>query len=397
MKTTMRFPLLARGWPKRANHEKDVLLSVPYEADVPEVSASEAPVVFHAAVGDGRFEVVRHGEALYRLFNSPRAQFVERSKRDGEHSRVWVSGLGNAFERQANLMAPDYPVYGPEHLRPPVSPLGRPIHAHLSLLLYLRDFDTLHEEKVWPQQFARPPYRNDLTVEDYGPRFPDLDPLSVLDHAPLFARQAKRLLLRDGVMWVETPPPCYVVELARDDSRDRVEVRYGFAPTVIDAEVARLHLPLTDREGMREFAKSLGRAAGRGDIPVYEPAARACADDGLLEFDARKLEVDRLAYVLAADVAKVLRRRPGDAAKLDGSWVSDVARGYDGVREACPLLDLWPDMSESVDGIGRAWKALARPKGLMEIHRHRYRLADLMIGRASELAAGAPIALSDVA
>ncbi len=301
MHVTVRLPLVFDARLVRHSGTKTIAIHRSLSRDVPEISSSEAPIVFEAMVDMIRHDVTSSAEHPLIL---PRGS-KELSLR--EHN-------GRLFRKLRPASGEDGVDIDPFPFHPHLSPIGKPIrmhheHRHFALSRGLT-------YKTWPPFNTYDDVRNATTFESIANFIKDLDEESFLNCQRMQDRRLDGLLCVDGDIWMETSPPCIMVNVSTShyaDNPQDVWIKTAFLPEWHDRRITTRYFPLHDGNGANAYVEELRSMFTRAprfnvtDLRSYNepPLSAAMEFDADAEFRHRYLVGLALNYGVCLNVMKM--------------------------------------------------------------------------------------------
>lgn len=381
MMTTVRYPIAFKALPQRCAGVKTVYCTFPHQCDVPEIGMSETTAVAEFGT-DTRHALLEYGDRLYRKMGNPEqvvrqmdTAFENPNRRDDP----WVF----AFEGGQRTDDP-----------PPSRPLDNLVAFRTYVEAGVKGVD---QDGIWPYQpTGRGRYREEFHYEQLERRLVEIDGASFTKAREEHVREGERLLVVDGVYWIETPPPVIMVSLEGTRTTERASLQLVHLPDWIDRDLSRQYFPLTRHEEALEWAMKLNHLRSHGHDPLEDYSREmevSSTDHPLLDFDHAGHSVRRTAFVLASDAARWLDT-DGAANVKAGQKAVDTAYRVRDMAVACGTdMSDRPDVADMVPDIVKAWKATARKPGWAVIPTNRLNLGNAICERAEEMAADMPISV----
>jgi hypothetical protein len=351
--------------------------------DVPEISAREARLVLSI----NRESVIEFGGRLFRYKGSVRGHITRDflntafPARSGEVPRHIRTGSETS-----------YPAWNADFA-------GRPLANHVYQRLHAELGAKPREGTLYPSVSDNvltkgPRSRNACLFERYEKY------LSEIDHAAFDAgvgearREAGKLLLVSGDLWVETPPPVISVDFS-GGVQSAVGLRLAYLPDWLDPNLGRQYFPLDADGEAVEYARSVRDLAH--DEAIYRRALnfkdnlRGDTGCDLLTFDYLSYSQQRTAMLIGTDLARCLDADPAKAAAAYPGSAAAALEARDLASACGTSWREWPDVDGLVEDVITGWLAAGRPRGVAAIPGKRHSVGSLIGRRAMNLAANTPI------
>lgn len=303
MQVTVKLPMVFDARLVRHQGTKTVAIHRSLSRDVPEISSSEAPVVFEAQIDIIRHEVTSSAEHPLTLPSGSR----EFSLREYD---------GRLFRklRPAALSGEDAVDSDPFPFHPHLSPIGKPIRLHYENRHFALARGLTY--KTWPPFNTYDDARNETSFESITNLIKDLDEESFLDCQRMQERRLDGLLCIDGDIWMETSTPCIMVNVSTShyaDNPQDVWIKTAFLPEWHDRRITTRYFPLHDTDGTNAYVEELRTMFTRAprfnvtDLRSYSesPASSAMDFDAEDEFRHRYLVGLALNYGVCLNVMKM--------------------------------------------------------------------------------------------
>ena len=396
MRFDIRFPVLARAKPSTGKKgDKFFYGSHVHSAEVPEVSTSDTDMVlgpvalYSDAAGRKVFPHLRTFEGrVYRPIGNANGLFDTAFDTDRQGEFVLSSPLRGGMSR---------------------NPLAYPVSSRCAWFIEMHGMSTARNYKLWPESgFAgmEKVDRNERSLENSDLKEINGDDIAAFMR--MYEAQAERLLMVDGMCWMETTMPCVEVTLfgptGAGHPKRVVEVGIGFLPLSLDTARQTTRFPLGMLAEAEDYANELAARFGipGRNIPDALERITLPADDlSPLAFDQDEEEIHALAAGIASNVVRraeqhVFHKQHANAPPLfEGAALAsfetvreDLLASNDIVGERRGLGERLPEIVElwSSPRVKKAWYyGLGGPAGFA---------APFMIDRAMEKLDNAPISIA---
>lgn len=382
MKIGIRYPLRFRARPVRCAGHRDVLCSFLHSADVPEVSSAETSQVFMAATTKP-YRLIEFEGRLFRKVGRPGEEETDRA-------------IGNAYQRESERNFPWFFTFE-DGLRRPTPTAAKAISNIICHRLYLEGDGRKKEEEAWPHLpviDATRLTRSQFRYEDIEPKLSDIDGDDFATGRAEHAAEASKLLVVDGDLWIETPPPAITVHLAGYGTSGRMVLELAHLPDWLDSNLDYQYFPLSAHREALAYAEMTTPLTATGTQPFEdhsEEAATQIEDTPLLSFDHEGYSSKRTTMILAGDVARWITKNPELHDKIGVSRANSVMLARDAAHEIGTDISAWPDVSDLVHDVTEAWKLTGRKPGWATIPQNRHAFGTMICERAVEMA---PISLA---
>jgi hypothetical protein len=213
-------------------------------------------------------------------------------------------------------------------------------------------------------------------------------------------RQAERLLLVDGQLWMETTPPCILVSIGNKPKT--VSKTLAFVPEAPLPLIDIVSFPLDRADEADEFAPGLAHGQdSTGAWSVSDHTVPYEADDSdHFWFDQGHLETRNLALNLTLATHPTVRlhvsaRRMPDynVSLLGGPEHATHNAAMEIVRDADFVMGECGDITQMVDDIIRMWNGCRNPSGHLMTGQLTINGQRFLLSHAAERAEHAPISL----
>ncbi|MDW9479072.1 hypothetical protein GOB57_10390 [Sinorhizobium meliloti] len=378
MKLDIRYPLRFSALPPRCASRKDVLVSFLHKADVPEITAGEVSTVFEAAT-EIPYRLVDYDGRLFRRIGNPEDEAVAELLKSGfqqdeSRNRLFYFTFENGKSAQR--------------------PVSQSLNNHLCHRLYLEGNNRDKELEAWPfipviKGFAgRRTTRNSFLFEDIERKLKDIDGDEFAKGRAEHDLEAAKLLLVDGELWIETPPPAIAVKVEGYASSARMVMELTHLPDWLDGDLDRQYFPLSEHEKALEYAAKATKLTATGTEPFEDYSFEreiAIHDSRLLSFDAEGYSCTRTSLILGGDVARWLTYTEGLREKVGEDRARSVLLARDMAMDIGTDISGWPDMTDLVHDITEAWKITGRKPGWANIPQNRHAFGTMICERAADV------------
>lgn len=378
MRLDIRYPISFEALPFRTARRKNVVCSFLHSQDVPEIDTSQTTPI---SIGHGQ-TYLTFEDRLFRKVGSLGDEDTRRC-------------LGSAFDVASR--AQPYQVGGKhaEHdrhyqhyYRQPH--LGHALEENVYRRIFLATGEKAKERLLWPPIGTRSSgnvwTRAELAYEDLEHRLADVDEDQFASQRQGHEAEAARLLLVNGDLWVETPPPALCVNTLHDSHDVYATINLVFLPNWLDADLNRQYFPLHQHEQAVEFSRSAIGQRGLRPVLNDETAGFALNGEGPLDFDAASYAVTRTALLMGADAACTIGEND-DLRDIVGRERAEAAFKAMDMAMACGTFPQdWPTADDIIRDVTEAWTILGRKPGWTEFSSNRQRWADSICERAVAMA-----------
>lgn len=303
MQFTVKLPTVFEARLFRHQGTKTVSIHRSLTRDVPEISSSEAPVVFEAAI-----DMIRHEVAL----SAEHTLILPRGSKDFA-LREYDGRLFRKL-KDARLSGEDAVDRDPFPFHPHLSPIGKPIRLHYEHRLFALARGLTY--KTWPPFDPYADVRNDSSFESISHLIKEPNDESLLTCQRMQARRLDGLICIDGDIWMETSPPCIMVNVSTShyaDNPQDVWIKTAFLPEWHDRRITTRYFPLHDSDGTAAYVEELRSMFTRAprfnvtDLRSYNgpPLSAAMDFDADSEFRHRYLVGLALNYGVCLNVMKL--------------------------------------------------------------------------------------------
>jgi hypothetical protein len=401
MKTTLNFPIHFQAKPRRARNMRDVVVSYPFEVDIPEVSKRETNLVFETretfdaeqgmASVARTWQMLEHEGRLYRRLATPTQ--IDRVTRKAFSKDWWEAQM--PFNEGISLFD------GKQNTNPVANVLQRQICWRLQGDSTGRD----RKENTWPTAYPRSSRACGVTetLNDhfYGTvleHLTDIDSNAVSGFLEAYEHQASKLLVVDGELWMESLPPSICVQFDyRGNGQQVAAVYLAVLPEGPGQCLETVYFPLERREEALQYAGRLARAIddGRG-VGVSNALVPYKADGGgIFDFSQEEVELRNLCHHLVVSTERSIRATGSEflAKVMDESTRNEQARVFELAMRADLVMGKYEDLSGWYDMTATLWKKCRRPSYQFHINGHRKQVGDLLLARGYENLENVPIAL----
>ncbi|MCZ7861235.1 hypothetical protein O9X98_07415 [Agrobacterium salinitolerans] len=378
MKIDIRYPLRFKALPPRCSGRKDVLVSFLHTATVPEISEREVSTVFETAT-ETPYRLVEFGGKLFRRIGNTAEEAVKET-------------LNQGFQHDESRNDLRYFTF--ENGKTPQRPLSQPLNNHICHRLYLEGDNRNKELEAWPfipviTGFAgRRTSRNSFLFEDLERKLKDIDGEDFAKGRAEHVAEAAKLLVVDGDLWIETPPPAIAVKVDGYGSTARMVMELTHLPDWLDGNLDRQYFPLSEHEKALEYAARATKLTASGTEPLEDYTFEReiiSSDSHLLSFDAENYSCTRTALVLGGDVARWLTYTEGLAEKVGGERARSVFLARDMAKAIGTDISEWPDMTDLIHDVTEAWKLTGRKPGWATIPQNRHAFGTMICERAADV------------
>lgn len=377
MKIDIRYPFRFRALPPRCSGRKDLFVSFLHTADVPEISAREVSTLFEAAT-ETPYRLVEYDGRLFRKLG----RFPDENT-----SRL----LDRAFQREEERNSPWPFTFESGGASP--RPVSQPLRNHLSHRLYLEGDNRAKELEAWPfipvitGMRGRRVSRNEFRFEDLVGKLADIDGIEFAKGRAEHAAEAAKLLVVEGDLWIETPPPAIGVSMQGHASTARMVMELMHLPNWLDADLDRQYFPLSDHAAALEYAERATKLTYTGTEPfedyTHERPFTAEASH-LLSFDGDGYSCTRTTLILGGDVARWITYTEGMAEKVGDDRARSALLARDTAKAIGTDISQWPDMSDLAHDVTEAWKMTGRKPGWANIPANRHAFGTMICERAAD-------------
>ncbi|MCV9964115.1 hypothetical protein OIU34_19725 [Pararhizobium sp. BT-229] len=385
---------------------RDIVVAHHFEAGIPEISRSETNVVFeieqahniHKAmeIVPHTFQMLEYDGRLYRHLATP--EWIDDETKDA-FAHEWTSGF-YPFARSISVI--------------PNKVLRNPVASALQKQIgWVLQADSTHRDRrehTWPHPYPGSTKRwgltdtlNDQLFTNVSTELSEIDGDAVARSTRDFAHQAGKLLVVDGDLWMESPPPAICVHYTDGFVViDIAPVHEGPTP-----QPSTVYFPLDRRGEAERYADVLAdtcagqygkRKISDGMVPFSESGSE------LLAFNPEEVELRNICHNLVVSNERSLRATNPDH---DAGFLTDAARQEHDVAFAKALdADFvrgeYHDLSGHFDMAATLWKKCRRPAYQFDLpanrkgghlHGDRKRTGDLMLARGYQMLENAPITL----
>jgi hypothetical protein len=406
MQLDIQFPIHIRAKPVRARLVHDVVAAYRHRGEVAEISASEtAPVLeaFDAYESPNaksndtiarRYRLFDHGGRVYRKVatSDEVKEFGGRAFSD-----TWHQARGgyrdsisfHSHQQSANAVA---------------AIVQRQVEWDIAAKGRLLDGQLFH----WP---PRPQERRNEEALAYLNRTPFADVLRMVgpfDGADMdkalatYGHQFDKLLAVDGELYMETPPPCYIVQSQWRTGRTTcVMVHIGHLQEDFGTQLDRVCFPLERREEALAYAGRLAEIASadpndRRAVEIVDRSVAFSAEKhAAFDLDHKVVEVRNLLHRFACSNVRSIDNT--DEGHVAGWMTPKLAAVRETSADAIGAADFargtFADIAPFAEDILTTWKKCRRPSYNFWITGKRREMADLLTDRVREHLRDAPISV----
>ena len=378
MKIDIRYPLRFSALPPRCSGRKDVLVSFLHTASIPEISGREVSTVFEAAT-ETPYRLVEFEGKLFRRIGNPADEAVGELLKSGfQHDETRNALFCFTFENGKSSQRP----------------VAQALNNHICHRLYLEGDNRDKELEAWPfipviTGFkGRRTTRNSFLFEDLERKLKDIDGDEFARGRAEHAAEAAKLLLVDGDLWIETPPPAIAVKVEGYASTARMVMELTHLPDWLDGNLDRQYFPLSEHEKALDYAARATKLTATGTEPFEDYTFEreiSSQDSHLLSFDAEGYSCTRTALVFGGDVARWLTYTEGLVEKVGEERARSVFLARDMAKNIGTDISEWPDMTDLVHDVTEAWKLTGRKPGWATIPQDRHAFGTMICERASDV------------
>jgi hypothetical protein len=363
MKINALYPVLLNGKPPRKRTTMLAVVAREAQIDIPELSHDDAPIAFvvhdkslPSPIDSDGLPLRWHGGILYRPTETTAASLAADLVRPLRASPYYKEQLARMRKEIADH---------PQALRWPEN-----IHSLLST-----------NADLHPEVVARCIEESPTFVPEEGEEAKTEQWFSIFNAA------LDGLVVIDGQIWSPSPEPAYAVTTQGHGSvfihLPKIyshHANYSAAPDRFITESFHL-FPAARYDDAVAFAEGIADSAGRSrsmQIPAYQRIEIRLEEAATYDFD--RLELDRFARLLVADVFRRFERFPTGIADFFKSVPSEVVQAALRVRDMTagnPLDAVAPDLDEAVFALVDILKNNVHPDhgpyhyfDMVEIQRH---------------------------
>ncbi|MCS4090200.1 hypothetical protein [Rhizobium sp. BK176] len=399
--TTLKFPIHFQAKPRRARGLRDIVVSYPFEVDIPEISRRETNLVFEtretldaergmASVARIWQMLERDGRLYRRLATRTHIEAVTRnafSKNWDDAQLPFNEGI-SLFDSKENT-----------------NPVANAIQRQIGWRLQGDSTGRDRKENTWPTAYARSAkawgITESLNGHLYGAvldQLADVDADAVSGFVEKYEHQASKLLIVDGELWIESLPPSICVQYDYTGNRQQVASVYlAVLPEGPTQCLETVCFPLDRHDEALQYAGHLARAIddGRG-VDVSDALVPFKADGGgLFDFSPEEIELRNLCHHLTVSTERSIRvTDPEFLAKfMTDSLREEQARVFELAMRADFVAGKYEDLTGWFDMTATLWKKCRRPSYQFRINGQRKQVGDLLLARGYENLENAPISL----
>lgn len=307
MKLEIEYPLILKAVPPRASTRKDVIVKDVVTVDVPEYSASEAPVAVRVSGRDPQTkepttqDYFSVGGGIYVNAHQPRIEDGRVRYEFGYKETQLISPL---FHNELHAEAQDV--------------VKHVVDVHKSTApkyIFPEDLAKAHKDnkdRAYARNREKPPVEVSLPLFN-DLKFPQIDDAEVDRARAAIMRRVNDVVVVDGKFKLRRPEPVYLADASKDRQEPLVFFRIGISEhDLMEAEKVGLdqaYFAADDLEGALAYAAEMWRIR-KGDDQDYE--ARLIGkpievlDPAALQFDGDRISVFRAAEVVRRNFMETL-------------------------------------------------------------------------------------------
>ena len=383
MKIDLPLPVLLRGCPPRGSLERDIWMTMTAPVDVPEYATGDFETVLEIA---NRHElarpdlgvIARDGKTYSHVRACPRHDVVDRYAL-------------KAFPKRVVERLPGYIGAGID-----MSPyaVSRPLMERQSRAMFLESL-SMDRRNVWP---TAAPLRNarfsrdEFDLGTYDGNL-DLGALSGTEEHDEDRRAAEgRLVFVDGELWAECGKPCVVVRTEFTDIGTLVAIGLTTLPEYADTSFQNAYFSLDEIEDAKDYASVMNHLMNTFSRHDHLPEFDYVRGDATA-FACDEWEAERMAEVLGADVAALVRNNPETAEKMNARQRAAVSVALEAAKSRNEDRDAETDLLEIAPDIYQAWVLTGRRNVAAELPPNRRAMMEPVGNRAATASSQATISL----
>jgi hypothetical protein len=341
MNLTLTFPVLFSA--QENKKKRDVFIASRKTYDIPEYSINEAELAFRnkrirrsKPLGKDNEDIILLNGKLYRQLDEAEAAVAylfEEPFHNGSNMAYADQGLGVHFEGK----------------------------------LALQQILGIRSKKVWPNTIGREDCLYDFTFEQSLSALTEINTEEVAESFNSIAKAVEGLVIVDGVIWCETPPPKRFIALS--------ELEISPHYTVFDYSTLRDNFPnphymvigrnfcINDDDAAEEYIDELKDFPKHWRRPIedetYDGYRAFIAEQ---PFDGVSEQIIRMSRGLAYASVVEAHRKPILREQLEYSQIALLEEAKLALLSENHLLDRRFDMSDNVRELLEIWRTLGRPK-----------------------------------